>query len=91
MTRRDLAALSGFTASALGFTANETLHIGCLGAGGRCRHLLQSLVKIPGVRIAAVCDVWERHREMARALADPGRSSPAISAPSWIATTSTPS
>jgi predicted dehydrogenase len=71
MTRRDLAALSGFTASALGFAANETLHIGCLGAGGRCRHLLQALAKIPGVRVAAVCDVWERHREMTRALADP--------------------
>lgn len=71
MTRRDFAALPGYTASALGFAANETLNIGCLGSGGRCRHLLQSLVKIPGVRIAAVCDVWERHREMTRALADP--------------------
>lgn len=39
--------------------ANENIQVGLIGCGGRCHHLVQSLVKIPNVRIAAVCDVWE--------------------------------
>lgn len=50
--------------------ANETINIGLLGVGGRCRHLLQSLVKVPKVRIAAVCDVWDVNLNSARKLAD---------------------
>lgn len=67
------ASLSaGFTATARGYFANETIHVACIGAGGRCRRLMDSLVKVPGVKIAAVCDVWDVHLEMARKLADPG-------------------
>ena len=39
--------------------ANETLNVGFIGTGGRCRHLMKSLAKIPDVRIAAVCDIWD--------------------------------
>jgi predicted dehydrogenase len=39
--------------------ANETIRVGLIGCGGRCAHLVQSLVKIPKVQIAAVCDVWD--------------------------------
>lgn len=39
--------------------ANETLNVGLIGVGGRCRHLLQSLVKIPNVRVNAACDIYE--------------------------------
>ncbi|MGD9647979.1 MAG: Gfo/Idh/MocA family protein, partial [Pirellulales bacterium] len=46
-------------------------NIGCLGVGGGCRHLLKALVKIPNVRVAAVCDVWQDNLEIARKLADP--------------------
>ena len=43
--------------SARGFAANDTINVGCIGTGGRCRTLMKSLAQIPGVRIAAVCDV----------------------------------
>jgi predicted dehydrogenase len=46
--------------SALVPAAGETILIGLIGAGGRCRHLLRSLVKIPGARVSAVCDVWDQ-------------------------------
>jgi predicted dehydrogenase len=39
--------------------ANETIQVGLIGCGGRCAHLVQSLVKIPKVHIAAVCDIWD--------------------------------
>ena len=51
--------------------ANETLQIGLIGVGGRCRHLLQSLVKVPNVRITAVCDIYDLHLDAGRKLADP--------------------
>src|SRR5262245_56567763 len=47
------------TESALGFAANDTLNVACIGTGGRCRHLMKSLREIPNVRIAAVCDIWD--------------------------------
>jgi predicted dehydrogenase len=47
------------------------LEIGCIGTGGRCRGLMRALATIPGVRLAAVCDVWDEHREAGRKLADP--------------------
>lgn len=60
------AILSGGKAS-----ANNALSIGLIGVGGRCHHLLQSLLKIPDVRVTAVCDVWDAHLE--RALEKVGR------------------
>jgi predicted dehydrogenase len=57
--------------TASGFAANDTIEVGCIGTGGRCRTLMKSLAQIPGVRISAVCDIYEPHREQARKLADP--------------------
>ncbi|MES2791264.1 MAG: Gfo/Idh/MocA family oxidoreductase [Planctomycetota bacterium] len=57
--------------SALGFQANDTLRVACLGTGGRCQHLMKSLREIPNVKIAAICDIYEPHLEAARKLADP--------------------
>ena len=57
--------------TARGYQANDTLNVACLGTGGRCRGLMGSLAKIPGVRIAAVCDIYDKHREEGRRLADP--------------------
>src|SRR2546423_1443122 len=51
--------------------ANETLNVGCIGTGGRCRTLMKSLAKVPGVRITAVCDVWDAALAEGRKLADP--------------------
>ena len=40
---------AGYTATAWGYPANETVSVACIGTGGRCRHLMKSLVKVPGV------------------------------------------
>jgi predicted dehydrogenase len=66
-----VAALGARVESARGFLANDTLTVACLGTGGRCRQLMGPLARVPGVRIAAVCDIYEKHRDEARALADP--------------------
>jgi len=50
---------------------NETLNVGCIGTGGRCRTLMKSLVQVPNVRIAAVCDIYDAHLDEGRKLADP--------------------
>lgn len=62
---------AGYTATARGFAANETINVGCIGTGGRCRRLMETLAKIDGVRVTAVCDVWDHHLELGRKLADP--------------------
>src|SRR5438128_2483247 len=56
--------------SALGYGSNDTINIACIGTGGRCRHLMQSLPKIPNVRIAAVCDVYKANLEAGAKMAD---------------------
>jgi predicted dehydrogenase len=77
LNRRDccrlLAASSVALASesARGFWANDTINIACLGTGGRCRHLMERLARVPGVRLSAVCDIWDQRRSEAKALADP--------------------
>jgi predicted dehydrogenase len=65
------ALATGFTATARGYAANETLNIGCIGTGGRARQLMQVLKEIPGVRLAAVCDVWDDHLAKGLQLSDP--------------------
>lgn len=62
---------AGYAATAKGFAANETINVGCIGTGGRCRLLMDKAAKIPGVRLAGVCDIWDTHREMGQKLADP--------------------
>ncbi len=62
---------AGYSATARGYAANETITVACIGTGGRCRRLMQSLATIPGVTMAAVCDVWDTHLEEGRKLADP--------------------
>jgi predicted dehydrogenase len=57
--------------SARGFAANDTITVGCLGTGGRCQTLMKSLAQVPGVRIAAVCDIYDAHLNGAAKLADP--------------------
>ena len=61
-TRREVLhslALGGYAATQLGYAANETINLGCIGTGGRCQSLMRALKKIPGVSIGAVCDVWD--------------------------------
>jgi predicted dehydrogenase len=66
------AAVAAFgvpAANVLG--ANEALQVGAIGTGGRCQTLLKSLVKVPNVRITAVCDIYDRRFEEGKKLADP--------------------
>jgi len=65
------ALLAGYTATARGFAANETINVGCIGTGGRCQQLMRALKEVPGVRVVAVCDIWDQHREAGARLADP--------------------
>ena len=56
---------------AAGFPANEMLHVGVLGSGGRARHLLKSFPGLDKVRVVAVCDVWDVALAEGKKLADP--------------------
>ena len=38
---------------------NDTINIGLIGLGGRCRDMAATTLPIPGVRIAAVCDCFQ--------------------------------
>ncbi len=72
-TRRSFLLSTGAIVAgsvATGFPANETLNIGIIGSGGRARHLMQSLVKVPNVRITHVCDVWDVALAEGKKLAD---------------------
>lgn len=80
-SRRDfLAASSTLAAAGLltalpestrGFYANDALRVGCIGTGGRCRRLMESLRTIRGVKITAVCDVWDYSLDLGKKLAEP--------------------
>ncbi len=43
----------------------EELRIGLIGCGEQGRVLMESCLRIPGIRIAAVCDIWEYSRQYA--------------------------
>src|SRR5437870_12928632 len=51
--------------------ANERINIGLIGTGGRCRHLMQALAKVPNTRMTALCDVYDPNLDQVRKLADP--------------------
>src|SRR6476619_4690987 len=40
-------------------SANETVNVGFIGLGGRCKELLPQFDKLDGAHIAAICDVDE--------------------------------
>lgn len=56
---------------ALAYPTSETINIGCIGTGGRCRRLMGTLKGLPGVRITAVCDIWAESLAQAKELAGP--------------------
>lgn len=53
-----LAAVQGLT-TLKAAPASDTLRLAVLGSGGRSRHLLRSVVKIPGLELVALADVRE--------------------------------
>lgn len=66
--------LTATAASALSYSrilgANDSLAVGVIGTGGRARHLMKSLAIIHGVRIAALCDVYDGNVDLAKPLAE---------------------
>ena len=70
---RTIAA--GYTATSLGYAANETVSVGVIGAGGRAQVLMRSLEAVKGTRISAVCDVWDENLAKARQIAGPAAAS----------------
>ena len=65
------AILAGSAESARGYQANDTITVGCLGTGGRCRTLMKSLAGLPNVKMVAVCDAWDAALAEGRKIADP--------------------
>ena len=65
-----IASATAVAASRKAVGANDTISVGIIGSGGRARHLMKSLVKIPGVRINAVCDIWDQALLEGKKLAD---------------------
>ena len=65
-----IASATAVAASRKAVSANDTISVGIIGSGGRARHLMKSLVKIPGVRINAVCDIWDQALLEGKKLAD---------------------
>jgi predicted dehydrogenase len=65
------AALAAFGLPAINVLgAGETIRVGCIGTGGRCRFLMRSLAATPNVKMTAVCDVWDQHIAEGLKLAD---------------------
>ncbi len=52
--------------------ANDAIRVGCIGTGGRCRRLMGDLRNVKGVRLTAVCDVWDKHLEAGMNIAETG-------------------
>lgn len=46
-------------------SASDSLRIALIGAGAQGRVLIESCLRIPGLRFAAVCDIWEYSQEYA--------------------------
>src|SRR5437660_8017964 len=65
------ASALALPASAQPVGANERINIGLIGTGGRCRHLMQALAKVPNTRMTALCDVYEPNLAQAQKLAAP--------------------
>lgn len=74
VSRREFLQAAGVLAATLSSpvhaAANDTIEVACIGVGGRCRKLMESLRTIPGVRISTLCDVWDHPLNLAKPLAD---------------------
>jgi predicted dehydrogenase len=71
LTRRDFVRSAAVTGAALSLSApawaqaagdENQLNVALVGCGSQGRNLLLNTLKIPGIRIKAICDIWEYHR-----------------------------
>src|SRR5579859_367903 len=51
--------------------ANDRIHVGLIGCGGRGRYDSRLMRQVPNVEFTAVCDVYEPHAARAKAWAGP--------------------
>ena len=56
----------------------DDLAIALIGAGEQGRVLLESCLRIPGIRVAAVCDIWSYSQQYARGYLRKYRQDPAV-------------
>jgi predicted dehydrogenase len=70
LSRRSFLHAASAAAAVNVLGANDTINVACIGTGGRCRGLMHSLAKIKGVRITAVCDIWDVALAEGKKLAD---------------------
>lgn len=78
VTRRDFIRTTATAAAGAGMLMNmpvfgqeaapatDDLTLAIIGPGSQGRNLLTKCLRIPGVRFAAVCDVWPYHQKYAR-------------------------
>lgn len=74
MTRRTAVGAMGVSLMAgtmLKAAPSETIRLGCMGTGGRCRALMKSVLQIPKVEIVALADIRKDALAQAQALAGP--------------------
>ena len=69
LTSTAAALVAGPRAWSAVLGANESVTLGFIGVGGMGSGLLNIFKEMPDVRVSAVCDVYEPHRERARAAA----------------------
>lgn len=70
-TRRTALETLGVTLAAgtiLHAAPSETIRIGCIGTGGRCRTLMKSLLTIPNTSIVSISDIRQDALALAKAM-----------------------
>ena len=70
-TRRTALKTLGVTLAAgtiLHAAPSETIRVGCIGTGGRCRTLMKSLLTIPNTSIVAISDIRQDALALAKAM-----------------------
>ena len=45
---------------------DDEINVAIIGFGAEAKELSQSLVRIPGVRVRAVCDIWKFEQQRAK-------------------------
>ncbi|RLS26903.1 MAG: gfo/Idh/MocA family oxidoreductase [Planctomycetota bacterium] len=71
ISRRTALETLGVTIAAgtiLHAAPSETIRIGCIGTGGRCRTLMKSLLTIPNTSIVAISDIRQDALALAKAM-----------------------
>ena len=49
--------------------ANDCVHVGMIGVGGRGQELLKQVLEVPSAQLVAIADVYARSREEAKQMA----------------------